>query len=342
MIKKITFIALLLFSTAYLAQTTTYINEDFETVDASGGTQIIARDITKFNYTAFIAAGGVGGTFDGDNGNATPAQKTNAVAINNSSATPRWSIAIAGGQNAFRINGGGNYSNEGAGIYFTGLDLTGQKVLNFSFQIRGANPDNDLDLPATYTDWTINLNHGNSNTDFDLSDSYFEAGDNVTQNIPFTVNNLATATTLEDQTSFDIISAEWVTISGSIDLTDKNLGTFAALQIQTDTGGFISNGKAIFLLDNVAISADATLSSDSFALENQVKVYPNPASTNLTISNLDKISIKNVTLINLLGKEVLKSQNTENLNVSQLSRGIYILKIESTSNKIINKKVILK
>lgn len=319
--KKITtFLALLFVSTVFCQ--TTYINENFDATDVSGGSVLLAADFARFNYSAFIASSG---SFDGNNDNASLAQKTNAIVINNNSASSRFIATTAEGQISLRANGAGNYANDNAGIYFLGLDLTDQEVLNFSFQIRGGPISGDTDLPATFSGWSINLNFGNTSNLLTTSDSYFVTSENVIQNIPFDINDGTTTTT--NQTSFDIVEGQWITISGSIDLTGKTLGTFAAFQIHTDTGGFISGGKPIYLLDNVSVTAGEVLATDSFELDRKLKVFPNPTSETLHIVNASDKNIKEITMVNLLGKTVLKVNASNTLDVSSLKKGVYFLKV---------------
>ncbi|HLV93440.1 MAG TPA: T9SS type A sorting domain-containing protein, partial [Aequorivita sp.] len=71
-------------------------------------------------------------------------------------------------------------------------------------------------------------------------------------------------------------------------------------------------------------------------------VYPNPAS-NGYVNISSKISgEKNVSIFDVLGKEIIKTKMLgETLNISALSRGIYILKVEqgktSTTVKLVVK-----
>ncbi|MDG1397022.1 MAG: endonuclease [Polaribacter sp.] len=83
---------------------------------------------------------------------------------------------------------------------------------------------------------------------------------------------------------------------------------------------------------------NGTLSTTSPILEG-FKMYPNPNHSNrLFFNNTDVI---NITIINVLGKQVKSSKiaSNESLDISELSKGIYLVKI--TSNKqFITKKLI--
>lgn len=81
----------------------------------------------------------------------------------------------------------------------------------------------------------------------------------------------------------------------------------------------------------------ATLSTAENAIEN-VSIYPNPASSTVTIQTNE--AIENVIVYNLLGKEILRGKS-EIINISSLSQGMYILQIE-TQNGVIGTKRIIK
>jgi hypothetical protein len=80
--------------------------------------------------------------------------------------------------------------------------------------------------------------------------------------------------------------------------------------------------------DNVYFTS-TPLSTSNFDAP-KIKMYPNPATTNLTIENTD--TIDSITIINTLGQEVLKTASTTSvvtLSVSDLQSGVYIVKIVS-------------
>ncbi|WP_405564516.1 T9SS type A sorting domain-containing protein [Polaribacter sp. Asnod6-C07] len=89
-----------------------------------------------------------------------------------------------------------------------------------------------------------------------------------------------------------------------------------------------SNGSSEIRIDEVSISVVATASVDDF-FNSELNVYPNPAKEFVTISTLEKID--HVEVFNLLGKQVIKTSKLNNniLDVSSLSKGVYLLKLTS-------------
>ena len=66
----------------------------------------------------------------------------------------------------------------------------------------------------------------------------------------------------------------------------------------------------------------------------KIKLYPNPTSDILTLSNIEMLTIKNISIISTLGKVVKNVQlSNSSISVSDLSEGFYILLIETEDGK---------
>ena len=87
-----------------------------------------------------------------------------------------------------------------------------------------------------------------------------------------------------------------------------------------------------------ASSADASLTIVEIATNDFVKVYPNPTTDKLIIvsKNLQKSILYNVS-----GQKVLESDRNE-LNVSELSTGVYVLHTTNNQNQLSTFKIIKK
>lgn len=84
-----------------------------------------------------------------------------------------------------------------------------------------------------------------------------------------------------------------------------------------------------------ALFGGSTLSTKSNALQKELLAYPNPVKDYLNIHNLDKS--QNFTIFDLLGKTILKGEIKAErgiLNVSGLQTGVYVLKLNGTSQSI--------
>ncbi|WP_397363093.1 T9SS type A sorting domain-containing protein [Olleya sp. R77988] len=95
-------------------------------------------------------------------------------------------------------------------------------------------------------------------------------------------------------------------------------------------------GSISYFFDDVKVTS-STLSTTDFSID-EVSIFPNPATTQLNIKNVT--NLKEVTIYDVLGKTVLQSTSLS-INVEDLSKGVYIVKIE-TENETITKKVVKK
>jgi hypothetical protein len=81
------------------------------------------------------------------------------------------------------------------------------------------------------------------------------------------------------------------------------------------------------------VEGSSPLAQDDFST-NKIVLYPNPASEQLTISNIDLSTIKDVSIVSMLGKVIKNVKLTnETISIANLSEGIYILAIETIDGK---------
>ena len=78
------------------------------------------------------------------------------------------------------------------------------------------------------------------------------------------------------------------------------------------------------------------------ANNNEIKIYPNPAQNNFTIeaSSSKKQTLQ---LIDIIGKQVLLQtiNGSTNIDVSNLTKGIYLYNIFQNQSRIKNGKIII-
>ena len=99
-----------------------------------------------------------------------------------------------------------------------------------------------------------------------------------------------------------------------------------------------SNFTAIKQLD---FTVDASvLSVKHETVMEDFTVYPNPTKSVINLTNFNK-QVKNVKLVDVTGKIIYKSTNTQPIHVRDFSKGLYILKIESQTGEVSSKKVII-
>ena len=82
-----------------------------------------------------------------------------------------------------------------------------------------------------------------------------------------------------------------------------------------------------------------TLSNDSFVTNSEnekLQIYPNPTKNIIHIKN--NFEIEKITIFDYLGKEILtQTKNNNDVNVENLSKGIYLIEIQSENEKVYKK-----
>jgi hypothetical protein len=112
--------------------------------------------------------------------------------------------------------------------------------------------------------------------------------------------------------------------TGSYELTD-NLGTV-----------IFSGGE--FGGDETTTITTASLSTSEYELSNTISIYPNPTTNVLTIKATNNNIPDAYTVYNMLGQVVLNkkvaNESDLTLNTSELSNGMYFIKISKESNQV--------
>lgn len=121
-----------------------------------------------------------------------------------------------------------------------------------------------------------------------------------------------------------------------ITYTGNLTNVFQEVNIQDLTGDF----QIDYDTPGVIKLKSFQLSVEDYNLDT-ISVFPNPASNFITIKASQKIS--EISIYNLLGQMVSKPKFTNTiLDVSNLSKGMYLLNIEMNNTTIVTKKIIIK
>lgn len=104
--------------------------------------------------------------------------------------------------------------------------------------------------------------------------------------------------------------------------------------------GAITNNNGNFEGGQNAAFRTSTLSTNDFDAKNlQFNIYPNPA---INVVNIELASeLKSVEVYSLQGQKIISSSSKE-LNVSDLSSGVYMIRVEDTDGAIATKRLIKK
>ncbi|WP_439128330.1 BspA family leucine-rich repeat surface protein [Polaribacter sp.] len=141
-------------------------------------------------------------------------------------------------------------------------------------------------------------------------------------------------------------SASAISCGLNISLTNQTPGTVYYLKVwmeQTNTSSKTLNSDAGTF--TIKANESSVLSVNNISeSDNDLVLFPNPASTAFTISSASS-KIQNIEIYNLLGEKVFnqKAKNTSKVAISTLSfsRGIYLIKIQSDT-AITSRKLVIK
>jgi len=82
----------------------------------------------------------------------------------------------------------------------------------------------------------------------------------------------------------------------------------------------------------------APLGINDVNMYNTISIYPNPAKTELNL-NVSQNDINEVSISNLLGQVLIKFQNQNRIDISNLNQGIYVITITQGQNKLTQKLI---
>ena len=130
-----------------------------------------------------------------------------------------------------------------------------------------------------------------------------------------------------------------------IDVVDEEvivIGGVAPYEITIDINGNIQVVTVIDF-DGCETTAEFPILSLSDELMDGIKIYPNPASTDIHIDLIDSsLQIKTLQLISQNGQLINEYQKSDRiLDVTSVNTGVYILNIELTDGSQMNKRIII-
>jgi hypothetical protein len=202
------------------------------------------------------------------------------------------------------------YPNWGQATQFSEIDIDGNKILGYSQLNYQGNAFSGVDLAG------MNMIH------LDVYSSEISALKIVL------INTQAAGGTFEIGVDSALENGAWTSLD--IPLSDfkgfvESGGNLDQLKYEVGTGA-TTTGNLSFYLDNIYLYKESTASTIDNALLN-ISMYPNPASSRLTISA--QKTINSAAIYNILGKQVMSleiNKNSESIDVSNLATGMYLIK----------------
>ena len=98
----------------------------------------------------------------------------------------------------------------------------------------------------------------------------------------------------------------------------------------------LTNNEILAVMSN---GSGMLTNADFITNKLQATIYPNPTSDNFSIEMENEV--KSVEIYSIQGHKVLTS-NSKDINVSKLSKGMYLVKIKDSNNAVSTEKLIIK
>lgn len=158
------------------------------------------------------------------------------------------------------------------------------------------------------------------------------ANSDFTKILPFATDLIFTKTNSTDFNQFEIATAtqaRYVKLIG-----------FGRFNTTGDTRKSVWSA-----VGEIEFFKSSNLNTESFKLNSLVNIFPNPASSTITVLDKHNFIDKNITILNLQGKVVLRhkktsSENNIKVNVSSLSKGLYVLQVMNNGKPYYQKLII--
>ena len=108
--------------------------------------------------------------------------------------------------------------------------------------------------------------------------------------------------------------------------------------MKTNASGklYLATNNGLYVFDETAVVTGIKTTPNPTTAAN-ITVYPNPANHFIEISTADAM----IDIFDNVGKKVLHQTNSDRIDISQLTEGIYLIRIE-VGGQISNQKLIVK
>ena len=213
-----------------------------------------------------------------------------------------------------------------------------------------------FDTPLDHTNLTVSYDvkaSAKNGADFEFVLYSIDANDEFTPVAGVGIENRGYIYTIKNANyGFDYATAEWtpnVWVNIKIEISATEIKYYVNNVLQNTVANFTGLDVLGFNMlhnnygndayyDNFVITS-SNLSSNPF--ENvSVTAYPNPVNDVISIAVPNEVQITQVAVYNITGQEVLTTNQTQNINVSQLASGTYLLKATSANGTTLTKKII--
>jgi hypothetical protein len=120
-------------------------------------------------------------------------------------------------------------------------------------------------------------------------------------------------------------------------ISEANTPTFTATQTGNYTVTYVLTDYTSCVSTSLIRTLSALSTNDFESLNKSIAIYPNPTNGIITISSIDNSPVDKIEIVDVLGKIVsVKTENTL-IDISEITNGVYVLKIYSGENVFVKK-----
>jgi hypothetical protein len=244
---------------------------------------------------------------------------------------PTANIAVIRGNNDYEY-----YNNQTGSISYVGMaDPSNTTITTF------ANPAIRLNWPTAF---------GNSNSDaFSGTEVAPSSTVNWNGNLSYTATGSGTVTMPDGSKHNNCLQVKTIitlTMTGSAVATMTMINyeyyssarryPIMSVEYQTMKQGTVTNKGYDILVDAAAL----TSVQNNELNNNNVVVYPNPAKDVVYVQLNGNTIADKIELFDVTGRSILSTTNSNSINTSTVSKGVYVIKV-SSGNSLIQKQVII-
>ncbi|QNK77253.1 T9SS type A sorting domain-containing protein [Winogradskyella sp. PAMC22761] len=217
-----------------------------------------------------------------------------------------------------------------------------------------------FDTPKSFEDFTFSYDvmvTESNGADFEMTLFGIDADDNFVpvagiameyQGLIYTIDNI-------NYSAFYIEDATWTPntwLNIKIEVTATELKYYLNDVLAHTRSNFTSvdivgfnmlhnnyGGDAFY--DNFSFES-GTLGTDDFAKASALSIYPNPVADELKITGIQNEQIAQLAIYNLNGQKLMESTSVDELDVNNLSGGVYMLNVVTVDGKTHTEKLLKK
>ncbi len=220
------------------------------------------------------------------------------------------------------------------------------------FESPTVNASNLQALNITENSMDLTWTNGNGNSRIVVAKEIINVGGRSTTDFTFNAYPLDGVDYSENNQfglGDDLGDGSFVVYNGtgnSMTLQGLNEASDYAIRVYEYTKNAINGNNALYLLGNVTetLETTTTLSISSNELDNQIKLFPNPAKNNITIQNSGNIKLTKAIISDVNGRLIeeidLRDMAFQKIvTLKNLASGVYFMKIFSENNSIVKQMI---